>query len=73
MAYVNRYDGMKCVIYFGSKSRETWLGFQQKRAELAARKMKGMTADELHRLKQDLISDIAPGVMQSTESGRKAA
>ena len=73
MAYVNRYDDMKCVIYFGNKSRETWLGFQQKRAELAARKMKGMTADELHRLQQDLNSDIASGMMHCTGAGRKAA
>ena len=53
----NGYCGMECVIYFGKETKETWLGFQQKRAELAVRQIKGMNAAELHGLQELLMSD----------------
>ena len=52
--YQNCYQDMKCVICFGKNSKHSWLGFQQKRAELAAKHLQGLNAEELRQLKSSL-------------------
>lgn len=52
--YQNCYQDMKCVICFGEISNHSWLGLQQKRAELAAKHLQGLNAEELRQLKSSL-------------------
>ena len=52
--YQNCYKDLKCVICFEDESKHSWLGFQQKRAELAAKHLQGLNAEELRKLKSSL-------------------
>ena len=54
MAYQNQYQDMNCVICFGKESKQMWLGFQQKRAELAAKQLRNLNADELRAVGRKL-------------------
>lgn len=59
MAHQNGYEDMKCVIYFGEESKQRWLGFQQKRAELAGKCLQKLSADELKRIRTELAEEDA--------------
>ena len=52
--YQNCYKDLKCVICFGDELKHSWLGFQQKRAELVAKHLQGLNAEELRKLKSSL-------------------
>ncbi len=67
MAYQNSYKDMKCVITFGKESKQRWLGFQQKRAELAVRQLQGMNADELKQLRSLLSDSLDTNKAESCE------